>query len=153
MGREAGAAKAHQAAGLNRSQKALLVGHDRRRTGRIDGLLAVAGNGNCLADGTVDHTERCDALHRARHAGIDVGADKAAGLADQGANEDLVALFDNRFRRSANVHRHGNDDMGRCGHFNGSHPGRALLMRHRCALGGTLQGLKHGFCFPHFLSL
>lgn len=88
----------------------------------------------------------------ARNAGIDIGTDKAAGFADERTNTDLIAFFDDRLCRCTNVHRHGNDHVRRRGHCYGSHPGRALLMRHCGTLGRALQGFKHGLISPISLS-
>ena len=152
MRRETGAAKANQTAGLHSCHQALFIGHNRRHTGRVNRLLAIGCNRNRLAGRTVDHAERCNAFNCARNAGIDIGTDKAAGFADKRTNTDLIAFFDDRLCRCTNVHRHGNNHVRRRGHCYGSHPGRALLMRHCGTLGRALQGFKHGLISPISLS-
>ena len=150
MRREASAAQAHQAAVLHRLHQAVLVGDGGRHTGRVHRLLAVRLDGDGRGHGTVDHPHGRNILHHAGHAGVDVGADKAAGLADERANHDGVALFDDWLRRSADVHRHGNDDVLGNWHLDRCHPGCRLLMRDTRTLRGAFQGFEHGTCFPHF---
>ena len=42
---------------------------------------------------------------------MDIGADKAAGLAHQGAHVHVVPLFDNRLAGCADVLAHGQNDL------------------------------------------
>ena len=70
-------------------------------------LLAIGCNRNRLAGRTVDHAERCNALNCARNAGIDIGTDKAAGLAHHSAHIDVITLFHRGDTGGANVLLHG----------------------------------------------
>ena len=128
-GGEAGAAQAHKAAGLYRSEQAFLVGHDGRFHRRVNGLLAVRLDGHRRAEAAVGQTNVVHPGHSAGNAGVDVCADEAAGLADQGAHLNGVPLLHHRRAGRADVLLHGKDHLGGNGHFDRFHPGSSLLMR------------------------
>ena len=138
MRREAGTADADQTTGLHGSQQAGFVGDDGRHTGRINGLRTIGLDGDSRRHRAVDHTQRCNVLHSAGHTGVDIGGYKAAGLADHGTDHDGVALFDDRLRGRADVHRHGNDDVLRHRHLVGRLPGCRLRVRYGSTLGRAL---------------
>ena len=142
MGRETGAAYAHQAAVLHGSHQAGFVGDRRWYAGRVDGLLAVGLDGNGSGHAAVDHAHRGNILYRAGYAGINAGTDKAAGLADESTNHNGVAFFDDGLGRGTDVHRHGNNDMLRRRHLDGGQPGSRFRMGHIRAFGGAFQGFE-----------
>ena len=138
MGREAGTAYADQTAALHGGHQAGFVGDGGRHTGGVYRLGAVCLDGDGGGHGSVDHTQRGDALHRAGHAGVNVGADEPACLADDGTHLHGVTLLDGRLCRCADVHRHRDHNAVGNGHLHRSQPCCAFVVRDGSTLGGAL---------------
>ena len=153
VGGEPCAAQAHQAAGAHGGQEAGLVGHDGRLDGRVHRLLAVGLDDDRVAQLAVGQTERLDGRHLARHAGVDVGRHKAAGLTDQRANAHLVALFDRGFRRGADVLAHQDAHLLGQRHPDGLAGSGRFVMRRMCAKRRTFQLVQHELYNPPFCFL
>ena len=92
----------------------------------------------------------------AGNAGVDVGRDEAASLTDLGANKHFVALFDQGFRRSADVLAHQDAYLRGQRHRDRFACSSCLVMRRMRAKRRTFQLVQHGInppfclnCHPH----
>ena len=77
-------------------------------------------------------------------------ADLEDRFADQRTYHDSVALFDDRFRRCADVHLHRDHHVFRHRHLYRCQTGGGFLMRHPGALCGTLESFQHKSSSPDF---
>ena len=142
-GGEAGAAQTHQAAGPDRVLEGLQVGDHRGSDRGVHLLLAVRDDDHGGLHRAVGGGDGGDAVHDAGHAGVDVGGDKAAGLAHHGTHIDLVALGHSGRSRSTDVLGHGQDDLRRQRHHYRLEAGSPLLMGDSRALRGTFEKFTH----------
>ena len=137
----------HKAAGPCRFGEALRVRHDRRLNGRVLRLLAVRRDDDRLDPGAVRHQDRVNGRDLAGHAGVDVGADKAARFSHDRSHKDVVALLDTRRAGRADVLLHGQDDLLRQRELPRGLIGRVFAVRHMRALRAAFE------FFPHNVTL
>ncbi len=80
---------------------------------------------------------------------MDVCRDEAASLADLGANEHLVALFDQSFGGSADMLAHEDAYLRGQRHRDRFACSSCLVMRRMRAKRRTFQLVQHGIQIPH----
>ena len=149
IGREACAAQTHQAALTHGCQEAGLVGDLGCLHGRVHGLLAIGLDDNRVAHPAIGETEGFHSGHSTRNTGVDICRDKTACLTDLGANKHFVALFDQGFRRSADVLAHQDAYLRGQRHRDRFACSSCLVMRRMRAKRRTFQLVQHGFQIPH----
>ena len=152
IGREACAAQTHQAALTHGCQEAGLVGDLGCLHGRVHGLLAIGLDDNRVAHPAIGETEGFHSGHGTRNTGVDICRDKTACLTDLGANEHFVALFDQGFRRSADVLAHQDAYLRGQRHRNWFACSGCLVMRRMRAKRRTFQLVQHGINPPFCLN-
>ena len=79
---------------------------------------------------------------------MDIGRDETASFADLGADEDLVALFDQGFRRGADVLAHQDAYLRGQRHRNWFACSSCFVMRRMRAKRRTFQLVQHGLKSP-----
>ena len=140
---EAGAAQTHQTAGADGVLEGLQIGDLRGSNGRVHRLLAIGDDDHGGLDCAVGRGDGGDAVHLAGHAGVDVGRDKAAGLAHHRADIDLIALGHSGRSRCTDVLAHGQNDLRRQRHNHRLKVGSSLLVGNSRALCGTFEEFTH----------
>ena len=152
VGREACAAQTDQAALTHSLEEAGLIGHFRCLDSRVHGLFAIGLDDDRVAHAAIGQTEGLHCGNRAGDTGVDVCRDKTACLTDLGANKHFVALFDQGFRRSADVLAHQDAYLRGQRHRNWFACSGCLVMRRMRAKRRTFQLVQHGINPPFCLN-
>ena len=153
VGREACAAQTDQTALTHSLEEAGLIGHFRCLDSRVHGLFAIGLDDDRVAHAAIGQTEGLHCGNRAGDTGVDVCRDEAASLADLGANEHLVALFDQSFGGSADMLAHEDAYLRGQRHRDRFACSSCLVMRRMRAKRRTFQLVQHGIKSPILLEL